>query len=459
VDGVTDLRIEPGGVVEGAATVPGDKSIAHRWLIFAATAIGTSRLSHLPPALDVRSTASVLGALAPKARRALDVWARNGRPAVEGVGSTWNADRFPGAGADVEVEGKGREGLVAPAGALMCGNSGTTLRLTMGVLAGCPVTATLTGDASLSARPMERVAAPLRSMGAAVSTTGGHPPVLIRGGLLRAIDHTTERPSAQVKSAVLLAGLAAEGRTSVTEAAPTRDHTERFLEAVGAPVRRVGLTTTVERFQHEAFEATVPGDVSSAAFLIGAALLTGGGLTIDGVGLNPTRLHFIEVLRRMGATIDHATNRDELGEPVGTIRVEPRAQLQGTVIGADEVPLIIDEVPLLAAIAAHAAGETWFHEASELRVKESDRLTEMARGLRGLGGHAVDEGDDLVVAGTGLRGGAVEGSADHRVAMALAVAALGAEAPCVVRGASVADVSFPGFAATIGDLGGRVVVP
>ncbi len=450
------LRVVPGGRVSGDVNVPGDKSIAHRWLILAATAKGVSRLHGLPCSLDVRSTAASLARVTGRARPALDAWVRDASAQAEGNGSTWNTQIRPLSGPALEVEGEGREDLVAPDADLDCGNSGTAMRLLSGVLAAAPFRARLIGDDSLSARPMERIAVPLREMGAIVRTSGGRPPIQISGGPLRGIRYRIPVPSAQVKSAILLAGLAAEGETVVEETAPTRDHTERALAHLGAPVLLGGTSVAVRRFQHGGFEATVPGDPSSAAFLIAAAALTGSGLTIGRVGLNPTRLHFLAVMRRMGIPIEATSIGHSAGEPFGDLQVLPAGRPRGTTISKEELPLVIDEVPVLALLGSHAEGETWFLGAGELRSKESDRLTGVARGIRGLGGHASDEGDDLVVGGTGLAGGTADAIGDHRLAMAFAVAALGASGPCEIEGIDSALVSFPGFVATLRSLGAKL---
>ena len=451
---MTSLRIEPGGGLEGSTRVPGDKSIAHRWLLLAATATGRSRLVQVPPSLDVRSTASCLMAIAPTARPALEGWLRNDAWPGEGHGSTWNPEASSGPVTALEVEGEGRERLVAAT--LDCGNSGTTMRLLTGLLAGVGGWSVLDGDRSLRGRPMERVAAPLREMGADVLTTEGGPPVRVAGGSLRAITYLCPVPSAQVKSAILLAGLAAEGETVVEEAAATRDHTERALEALGGPVLAAPGRVSLRGFQHGGFGGTVPGDPSSSAFLVGAAALTGSELTIHDVGLNPSRTRFLDVLARMGVRTRQRVERHEVGEPVGELHVEPADRLVGTRIEPEELPLVIDEVPLLAALAAHAKGETWFLGASELRVKESDRVASIAEGLRSLGGLAGDEGPDLVVAGGGLQGGTAASGGDHRMAMAFVVAALAASGPSTVEGIEAADVSFPGFAATLRRLGAPI---
>ncbi|MDP9300522.1 MAG: 3-phosphoshikimate 1-carboxyvinyltransferase [Actinomycetota bacterium] len=452
------IRVVPGGRLQGTVHVGGDKSIAHRWLILASTASSLSRLTGLPGAFDVRSTASCLADLTVKARPALDLWARNASSWVEGSGSTWNDTLGEVPNGTLEVEGEGRDGLVEPEGGLGCGNSGTSMRLLAGLIAAAPFTTELTGDPSLSARPMERVASPLRTMGATVRTTDGHAPLVVTGGRLVGIEHRTEVPSAQVKGALLFAGVRASGETFVVESAPTRDHTERAFEALGAPVRREGLRVGIAWFQHEGFDAAIPGDPSSAAFVIAAAALTGSEVTVEGVGLNPTRLHFLEVLSRMGVVTETSVTGEELGEPVGSIHVEPTAALRSTRVEADELPLVIDEVPVLAMLATHAPAEARFLGASELRVKESDRLTALAEGIRTLGGHATAKADDLVIAGGGLRGGVASSGGDHRLAMAFAVGSLAADRPSEVEGMEAAAVSFPGFVETLRSIGAAIEV-
>jgi 3-phosphoshikimate 1-carboxyvinyltransferase len=259
-----------------------------------------------------------------------------------------------------------------------------------------------------------------------------------------------------VKSAILFAGLAADGTTAVREPVPTRDHTERALSALGAPVERVDEEVRVTRFQHPGFEGRVPGDPSSAAFLIAAAALTGSAIAITGVGLNPSRLHFLAVMERMGIGTRLVVEGSELDEPVGSIEVEPCDGIRSVRVEAEELPLVIDEVPVLAALAIHAAGDSWFLDAAELRVKESDRLGAITRSIRALGGDAADEGDDLVVAGGGLDGGRTTAGGDHRIAMAMAVAALNARGASRIDGMNAADVSFPGFVATLGRLGAQI---
>ena len=457
------IRVMPGGRLAGTAHVPGDKSVAHRWIILAATALGSSALVEVPSSLDVRSTASCLAGVTRKARPALDEWSSNDGPPAEGHGSTWNLGVEGSDGRSsirpLEVEGDGRRGLVAPRRPLDCGNAGTTMRLLCGVLASAPFEAELVGDRSLSTRPMERVAGPLRSMGAAVETTDGHPPIKIAGGALSGTVFEAGTPSAQVKGAVLLAGLDADGPTEVREPVRTRDHTERALAALGAPVSVSHGSVTLERYQHEGFGAAVPGDPSSGAFLVASAALSGSELTIAGIGLNPTRLHYLDVFARMGIRTERRIERSELGEPVGELWVAPSSGIDAVRVEADETPLVIDEIPVLAALAAHAGSESSFLGAGELRVKESDRLDGLASGIRGLGGAATVDGHDLVVEGGGLEGGRADGRGDHRLAMAFAVTALGARGPSEVDGMESADVSFPGFAATLRSLGASVEEP
>ena len=452
------LLVTPGSALSGEVSVPGDKSIAHRWLILSSTAMGRSVIQGLPRSLDVRSTASCLSVIAPVAGPELEAWSRNGGPSTEPGGSTWNAGHRQVMASMLELQGEGRAGLRPSAGDLDCGNSGTTMRLLAGLVAGVPFTTTLVGDRSLSARPMERVAEPLREMGASVTTAEGHAPLTLAGGGLHGITYRIPVPTAQVKGAVLFAGLGAEGSTVVEEISPTRDHTERALGALGAPVHVQGTTVRLEPFQHDGFKGQVPGDPSSAAFIVAAAALTGSSVTIRGVGLNPSRLHFLEVLARMGVPTEARVDHDTVGEPVGDLWVAQTQGITATTVSPDEVPLIIDEIPVLAALAAHAAQDSWFLGVGELRVKESDRLAGMAEGLRALGGSAGAEGEDLVIAGGGLRGGAVHSAGDHRMAMAFAIAALAADAPCEIADIEAADVSFPGFVNALLGLGARVEV-
>jgi 3-phosphoshikimate 1-carboxyvinyltransferase len=452
------VRITPGSRLAGRPMVPGDKSVAHRWLILAATATGTSRLEGLPVSLDVRSTAACLSKVNGSAGPALEAWCRNGGVGPKGHRSTWNGGDSDGVDLPLEVEGEGRNGLREPPTDLDCGNSATAMRLLAGVLAAAPFRSVLTGDESLGSRPMERVAEPLRLMGARVAVTDGHAPLVIEGGRLHGIRYETLVPTAQVKSAVLLAGLAAEGRTVVREPARTRDHTERALAALGAPVTIDDNTIGIEAFQHQGFGGSVPGDPSSAAFLVAGAALTGSEITISDVGLNPSRLHFLDVMARMGIRTEQRVSREEVGEPVGDLWVAPCDALLPVRVGETELPLVIDEVAVLALLAAHAVSDSWFLGAAELRVKESDRLTGIAGGIVSLGGRAAIQENDLVVAGGGLSGGVASHAGDHRLAMAFAVSALGASGPCEIGDMEAADVSFPGFVPLLGSLGARIDV-
>jgi 3-phosphoshikimate 1-carboxyvinyltransferase len=319
-----------------------------------------------------------------------------------------------------------------------------------GVLAARGFRSVLDGDASLRARPVERVAAPLRAMGARITTTGGRPPITIDGGPLIGVDHTLSIPSAQVKTALLLAGAQAEGETSVTEPTASRDHSERLLPCFGVPVRTAGLRVSVEGgARPRPFDMTVPGDPSSAAFLVVAALVVPDArLRIEGVLLNPTRVAFLDVLRRMGGAIRTGIEATE-PEPVGWIEAETSA-LRGTDVAAAEVPSLIDELPVLAVAGAAADGAFTIAGAEELRVKESDRIAAIAEGLRALGAAVEERPDGLMVeGGRRLRGAAVRSRGDHRIAMALAVAALAAEGETLIEDADCAAVSFPDFFAVL----------
>ncbi len=423
--------IAPARRVQGRLTVPGDKSIAHRYALFAALAEGRTTLSQYAPGADCRSTLACLRGLGVE---------------VEEVSQ-----------GTVTLLGRGLGRLRSPSGPLDAGNSGTTLRLLAGVLAGQTFSTTLIGDESLSRRPMRRVMAPLERMGARIDATDGHPPLTIHGALLRAIAHQPETPSAQVKSAVLLAGLHAEGTTSVAEPSATRDHTERALTAFGGHVRINGLTVSVTGGQHlQGQTLSVPGDFSSAAFwLVAAAALPGSHIEIDDVGLNPTRTALLGILERFGARVHVDVTTTDAGEPRGHVTVE--ADRMGTLdIAPDEVPGLIDELPAIAALAAHG-GQVTVRGASELRVKESDRITTLVAGFRGLGINAEELADGFVIAGpaagsTRPPGGRADARGDHRMAMSFAIAALAAEHPSVIDGADAVLISYPGFFETLARL-------
>lgn len=339
-------------------------------------------------------------------------------------------------------------GLKAPQSELYLGNSGTTMRLLLGILAGQCFRATLTGDPSLSARPMGRVTQPLKKMGAQIKgrDNGNLAPLTICGGSLRGIDFENQLASAQVKSAILLAGLFAEGPTRVKEWAPSRDHTERFLKGAGASIRQEGEWLVVEKTEQlRALEAEIPGDISAAAFFIaGAALTPGSELTIERVCLNPTRTGFLEVLKRMGASVV-STVTQEVPEPLGTLYVEG-GRLRGTRITKKEIPSLIDELPVLMTAMALAEGESLISGAEELRVKETDRIHSMVAGLRAIGGNIDELPDGCLIRGVEhFRGGRVQSSGDHRTAMSLAIAALRAKGELKIEDTACVATSFPRF--------------
>jgi 3-phosphoshikimate 1-carboxyvinyltransferase len=406
----------------GVITVPGDKSISHRALLLGGIARGTTRVRGFLASEDCLATLAAL--------RALGV-------AIERTAPT-----------ELIVHGVGLWGLKGAGAALDMGNAGTAIRLFMGLLAGQCFDSTLVGDASLMRRPMERVAQPLRSMGARIDTAEGRPPVRIHGGQrLRAIDYAMPMASAQVKSAVLLAALQAEGVTSVSEPAPTRDHTERMLAGFGVSV--VGDTATVRLAGGQALRATdiaVPGDFSSAAFFIVAGCLAAGpeGMLIRNVGVNPTRTGLIDMLRLMGADIRVTPLADAGAEPVADILVH-RSALRGVQVPEALVPLSIDEFPVFFIAAAAASGETRVSGAGELRVKESDRLAVMAEGLAAVGVECELFADGLRIRGGAIGGGRIDSHGDHRIAMAFAVAAAVARAPIEIQDVANVATSFPGF--------------
>ncbi len=423
--------IAPARRLRGRLTVPGDKSIAHRYALLAALAEGRSTLTHFAPGADCRSTLACLRGL--------------GVEVEEGADGT------------VTLLGRGFGQLRSPAGPLDAGNSGTTMRLLAGVLAGHPFSATLIGDASLSRRPMRRVIAPLEQMGARIDATDGHPPITIHGARLSPMAYRPETPSAQVKSAVLLAGLHTDGTTSVTEPAATRDHTERALAAFGGHATVDGLTVSVaggQRLQGQTLR--VPGDFSSAAFwLVAAAAFPGSRIDVEDVGLNPTRTALLGVLERFGARVHVEVTATAAGEPRGTVTVE--GDRMGTLdIAPEEVPGLIDELPAIAALAAHG-GQVTVRGAAELRVKESDRIAALVAGFRALGIEADERPDGFVIAGpaagsTRPSGGRADACGDHRMAMAFAIAALAAEQPSTIDGSDVVAISYPGFFETLGRL-------
>ena len=420
------VMVLPAGSVRGRVRPPGDKSISHRYALLAAIAEGRSVIRGYSTGGDCASTLRCLRGLGVEIRE---------------VG------RYPPAGLDIEVTGRGVGGLRPYAGMLDAGNSGSTIRMLSGILAGHPFSTSITGDDSLQRRPMSRIIVPLVRMGARVTSDEGRPPLTIEGtSLLSAIDFKPEVPSAQVKSAVLLAGLHAKGITRVQEPLITRDHTERALRVFGARVSSVDRTVSLEGGQRLLGRTlNVPGDISSAAFwLVAASALPGSEVTIEEVGLNPTRTGIIDILRRMGARIETMPLGTSETEPMGTITVR-HGELAGIAIAPEEVPGVIDELPVLAALATHGGALT-VTGAQELRVKESDRISALADGFRRMGADIDEQPDGFRVSATRrLRGGEVDARHDHRLAMAFAIAALGASGPTTIQGAGAAAVSYPEF--------------
>lgn len=418
------VEIEPGRPLQGRVEVPGDKSITHRAVMLGGLARGETTIRGYLPSDDCLRT---VGALRAMGRTVEDVESSN-RPTLRLRGS-----------------GPFRE----PEDVIDCGNSGTTLRLLTGLVAGLPMCTVLTGDASLRRRPMGRVVEPLRAMGAHIlgREEGRFAPLAVAGQRLKGLEVRLPIASAQVKSAVLLAGLAAEGRTAVTEPVRSRDHTERMLGAFGVPMHVDGLTVSIDGpASLSAAEIDVPGDVSSAAFLIAAALLVPRSeLIIERVGTNPTRTGFLDVLKQMGASVGVEGVREVCGEPIATV-VARASVLRGTTIKGDLVPRTIDEFPILCVLAAFAQGETIIDDASELRVKESDRIRVMAEELGKLGITVEERPAGMRIVGPQRAIGArCFSHGDHRVAMALAVAALRASGPTTIDDVECVGTSFPGF--------------
>lgn len=416
--------------IRGSIRVPGDKSISHRSLLLGALAHGTTEVRGFLRSQDCLATLAILRAL--------------------GVEITESAD------GRIEICGRGPEGLREPETVLDAGNSGTALRLLAGLLAGRPFFSVLTGDASLRRRPIRRVVDPLIAMGATLLGRAGgqYPPLAIQGRQLSGIAWTSPVASAQVKSAILLAGLQATGETSVTEPMLSRDHTERMLTAFGVSVRREGTTVSIPgEARLHATNLAVPGDLSSAAFfLIAAAALPGSELLIRDAGINPTRTGALEVLEAMGARVTRERERSEGGEPVADLRIRG-ARFRGAKVGAELIPRLLDEIPALAVAAALAEGETVVSGAAELRVKEVDRLSAVAGELAKLGVQVAEEREGLrIVGGRRLRGAVVRSRGDHRMAMALAVAGLFADGETRVQDVACVETSFPGFAELLAEV-------
>lgn len=423
------LRITKAQRVEGTVRVPGDKSISHRAVMLGALAEGKTTIRGFLPGADCLST--------------IECFRRMG-VAIEREGDT------------VTVHGKGWYGLKEPWQRLDVGNSGTTIRLMAGILATQPFHAVLEGDESIARRPMRRVIGPLREMGAKIDgrEDGQYTPLAIRGGQLRAISYRSPVASAQVKSAILLAGLQAEGTTSVEEPYLSRDHTERMLTAFGVDVQREGNRVSVCGGQTlRAREIEVPGDISSAAFLIAAVMMVpGSSLVIERVGINPTRSGIIDVVRAMGGKVEIVNERLINEEPVADLHVA-HAELSGTVIAGDLIPRLIDEIPVIAVMATAAKGKTIIRDAQELKVKETDRIATVASQLSKFGASVTPTDDGLIIeGGAALTGAVIDSMGDHRIGMAMAVAGLAAEGETTINNAESINVSFPGFASLLAQL-------
>ena len=418
--------IEPGGYVRGTLRVPGDKSISHRYAILAALAEGQSSIRHYAPGADCATTLACLRSL--------------------GAIIDSDAESDETSNDVITIDGTGPNGLRPVTHPLDAGNSGTTMRLMAGILAAHPFDTTIIGDASLSQRPMRRIVEPLERMGADVETRDGCPPLTIRGTALQGIDYQPPVASAQVKSAVLLAGLYARGETWVRERVQTRDHTERALPVFGAHVRRQGMAVGLSGGQQlSATTLTVPGDFSSAAFwFVAAAALPGSTIEIGHVGLNPTRTRLLDILTEAGADVRIERAATTSSEPYGTVTVAHR-ELRPITITEKDVPSLIDELPALVALGTAGRGFR-LSGAAELRAKESDRIAVLVSGLRQMGAQVDERPDGFeIYDGPALSGGAVDASSDHRMAMAFAISALGATGPTVITGPEVVDVSYPGF--------------
>ncbi len=413
-----------GELLRGQLRLPGDKSISHRALILGAIAQGVSQVRNFLPSNDSLATLTCLRALGVDIQRLGD---------------------------HLLIQGVGLEGLRKPEGPLNCQGSATTMRLLAGLLAGQPFSSTLDGNPSLRKRPMRRIMEPLQRMGASVVAENGElPPLALRGGKLQAINYQPPVASAQVKSAIVLAGLYAEGRTMVREPVPTRDHTERLLHLMGADIESAKGSVTIRSSPLRAVALSIPGDISSAAFfIVAASLLPGSEVTLSQVGVNPTRTGILETLKRMGAQIGVESMEQEGNEPVADLIVKSTG-LRGVDVGGGIIPHLIDELPILAVAATQAEGVTTVRDASELRVKESDRITTIVTELGKMGAQIEERADGFVVEGpTRLHGARLESHGDHRLAMSLAVAALVAQGDSFIAGGDCAADSFPRFEETL----------
>jgi 3-phosphoshikimate 1-carboxyvinyltransferase len=425
------IRSTPKRTFHQSVRVPGDKSISHRGVMFGAIAQGTTRVKGFLPGADCLSTIACF--------RRLGVEIEREAPTT------------------VLIKGKGWEGLREPAQWLDVGNSGTTIRLMLGILAGRPFFSAVAGDDSIARRPMGRVVQPLREMGAFIDGRegGSFTPLAVRGGHLKGIEHVSRVASAQVKSCLLLAGLQAEGTTVVREPAVSRDHTERMLQAFGVDLEAEPGRVAVKGGQSLTGQyVRVPGDVSSAAFIWSAALMVPGSrVTVRDVGLNPTRTGILDVFRMMGAEVVVEPKGEWCGEPVGDVTVSADG-LRAVEVGGDLIPRLIDEIPVLAVVATQAEGTTIIKDAAELKVKETNRIATTTTELRKLGAQVEETDDGLIIHGpTRLKGGVCDSHGDHRIGMAMAIAGLAASDEVTVRNAAAIDVSFPGFAELLEQLG------
>jgi len=425
----SELIVRPARGVRGSVSLPGDKSISHRYAMLAAIAEGPSRLENYSTGADCASTLSCLRSLGVK-------WER----------------KDPSRNA-IEVQGSGPS-LTAPSEPLNCGNSGSTIRMLSGIVAAQKFSSEMAGDESLSRRPMERVITPLTAMGANIASQNGRPPLRITGTALKGIHYSMPVASAQVKTCLLFAGLLAEGDTRIEEPLRTRDHGEVALRAFGAQVERNGKEVKIRSGQRlRGIEARVPGDLSSAAFfLCAAALFPGSQLTIANLLMNPTRARLLDILMQMGLRVSVTQLEEVHGELVGTLQVEGGG-LTGTIIAGADTAALIDEIPVLAAIAPYTEQGIEVHDAKELRVKESDRIASLAANLRAMGAHVDEREDGLKIPGAqSLRGAEVQSFGDHRIAMAFSIAALKAQGETLIRGSEYAAISYPAFFSVLEEL-------
>lgn len=441
--GRSSLELVGGGRLEGALRVPGDKSISHRALLLGSVAEGSMPVSGLSPAADVASSSVAVQTLGVKVEAIT-------KSTVELLSS--RALEYDW---EVMVHGSNWDGLASSRAPVDVRNSGTTIRVLLGILAGSRARATLTGDASIRRRPMARVVDPLRRMGADIDGRDGGDlaPLTVRGRPLRGAEHELTVASAQVKTALLMAGLRASGETAVREPARSRDHTERMLKYLGVQISESGNRYSVKSTKIRSAPLTIPGDFSSAAFLLaGAAILPGSRVHIEGVGLNPTRTAFLDILRRYGASVHVESRHEECGEPRGAVEVAA-GDRRPIEVGPEDVPVAIDELPLVAVLGAFAEGESRVYGAAELRVKESDRVTAIVDGLRRMGVDIRAQPDGFTIrGGPRPRGTTVSSHGDHRIAMALAVAALGTDGGTAIGGWDAVAVSYPGFEADLARL-------